>query len=89
MKKGTSDAALTQAIVDGLNATGAGPVRDADVTDEMFDWVSSRMGVDEEDGLVDDYIGDQAEEAALEEEDVLIEEEAEEAALVVPVADPT
>ncbi len=51
-----SEDALIQAIVDGLNATGAGPVGPDDVTQEMLDWVSQEMGVGEADGLMDDYL---------------------------------
>lgn len=76
----TSDEALTQAIVDGLNATGAGPVTEDDVTDEMFDWVSGRLGVgDEQDGLIDDFIAQQ-EEAALDDE--MVEDDVEDAVIV-------
>jgi len=51
-----SEDALIQAIVDGLNATGAGPVGPDDVTQQMLDWVSQEMGVGEADGLMDDYL---------------------------------
>jgi hypothetical protein len=58
-----SDAAVREAMVDGLNATGAGPVTDADITDGMFGWVSDRMGLGKEEGLVPDYIAREADEA--------------------------
>lgn len=65
----TSDEALTQAIVDGWNATGAGPTTAVDVTPEVFGWVSKKMGVGEDqNGLIDDYIAQQPEEPAIDPE---------------------
>ena len=65
---------LIQAMVDGLNATGAGPVTEADLTPEMIEWVEERLGVDDATGLIDDYIAQQAAEAAAVEEEAAAED---------------
>ncbi|MXQ07024.1 hypothetical protein GQ651_04100 [Alphaproteobacteria bacterium GH1-50] len=55
-----SEDAMIAAIVDGLNATGAGPVTEDDITDEMVAWVAARLGAgDDLDGLIDAYIASQ------------------------------
>ena len=55
-----SEAAMIAAIVDGLNATGAGPVTEDDITEEMVAWVAARLGAgDDLDGLIDEYIASQ------------------------------
>ena len=51
-----SEGTMIEAIVAALNATGAGPVSEDDISDEMVAWVSARMGVGEDlDGLIDAY----------------------------------
>ena len=66
-----SDDALMQAIVDGLNATGAGPVTADDITPAMFDRVSALMGIGEDqDGLIDDYLARQGNDAEGDAEDL-------------------
>ena len=66
-----SEEALIQAIVDGLNATGAGPIDADDVTPEMLDWVSQQMGVGDADGLIDDYLKSLVEEDQASAEDFI------------------
>lgn len=54
-----SDEALRKAMIDSLNATGAGPVTEDDITPEMEIWVSDQLGVGEAEGLIDAYIASQ------------------------------
>ena len=56
LETATSQEAMVQAMVDGLNATGAGPVAPEDMTDDMIGWVSERLGVGDAQGLIDDYV---------------------------------
>ncbi|RYH09578.1 hypothetical protein [Tropicimonas sp. IMCC6043] len=51
----SSEEAMRQAMADSLNTTGARGVTADDMTDEMAAWVADRLGVDESDGLIDDY----------------------------------
>lgn len=55
-----SEDAMIAAIVDALNATGAGPVTADDVSDDMVAWVAARLGAgDDLEGLIDEYIATQ------------------------------
>ena len=65
---GADDAALTQAIVDSINQTGAGPVTVDDIPEAMFDKVAAYMGVGEAHGFIDEYAA-QMETADAESED--------------------
>ena len=52
----SSENALIEAMVAGLNATGAGPVTAEDMDPDMVDWVSAQMGVGDADGFIDAYL---------------------------------
>ncbi|WP_068116071.1 hypothetical protein [Tropicimonas marinistellae] len=75
-----SEEVMRQAMVDSLNSTGAGPVADEDLTQEMEDWVAARLGVDDHDGLIDDYRAIQAttdlDDTSAEDPEVLDEDDA-------------
>ena len=79
-----SEEALIEAMVAGLNATGAGPVENDDMTEEMIDWVSDQVGVTYDefgdvvevtDGFIDDYIGMETEDDSAEIDPVEIDED--------------
>lgn len=63
----SSEDAMIEAMVAGLNATGAGPVTVGDMSPEMIEWVASQLGVGESDGLIDAYLA-QMEETMVPEE---------------------
>lgn len=79
-QEASSEEAMTAAMVEGLNATGQNVTED-DMTDEMKAWVADKLGVDESDGLIDDYAtkmeaeAASAEPAAGEEEQAALETE--------------
>ena len=52
----SSEEAMIQAMVGGLNATGAGPVGVEDMSPEMVEWVAAQLGVGDADGLIDAYL---------------------------------
>ncbi|MDA5093151.1 hypothetical protein O2N63_03535 [Aliiroseovarius sp. KMU-50] len=64
LEDATSEDALEQAIVDGMNATGNETTTAEDLSPEVVEWVEEQMGVGEDEGLIDDYIAQQEEEAA-------------------------
>ncbi|MGJ5620096.1 hypothetical protein [Sulfitobacter sp. MF3-043] len=58
----SSEEAMIDAIVAGMNATGNSTYTAEDITPEMVDWVGEKLGVGEDQtGLIDDYIAQQDE----------------------------
>ncbi|AXI41933.1 hypothetical protein C1J02_08305 [Sulfitobacter sp. SK011] len=58
----SSEEAMIDAIVAGMNATGNTTYTAEDITPEMVDWVGEKLGVGEDQtGLIDDYIAKQDE----------------------------
>ncbi len=64
----SSEEAMIEAMVAGLNATGAGPVTTEDMDPDMIEWVSARLGVGDADGFIDVYLSDLAGEVVATEE---------------------
>jgi hypothetical protein len=52
----SSEEAMIEAMVAGLNATGAGPLTVDDMSPEMIEWVAAQLGVGDDEGLIDAYL---------------------------------
>lgn len=55
---------MIEAMVAGLNATGASPLTIEDINADMTDWVRVQMGVGDVDGFIDAYLANFADQKA-------------------------